>query len=81
MTGGLAWVFDEDQTLIAQTRYHTEFLEAAPFAETRAEQRSALKALIEEHVERSHSSLGERMLADWEATAAKFMLFTPKPQA
>jgi glutamate synthase (NADPH/NADH) large chain len=81
MTGGLAWVFDEDQTLIAQARYHTEFLEAAPFAETRAEQQSALKALIEEHVERSHSSLGERMLADWEATAAKFVLFTPKPQA
>jgi glutamate synthase (ferredoxin) len=81
MTGGLAWVFDEQQTLIAETRYHTEFLEAVPFAETSGEQQAALKALVEEHVALARSSLGARMLADWDATAAKFVLFTPKPQA
>jgi glutamate synthase (ferredoxin) len=81
MTGGLAWVFDEEQTLIAETRYHTEFLEAAPFAETTGEQQAALKALVEEHVALAHSSLGRHLLADWDATAGQFVLFTPKPQA
>jgi hypothetical protein len=28
----------------------------------------------------AHSSLGGRMLADWEAVSGKFLLFTPKPQ-
>jgi glutamate synthase (NADPH/NADH) large chain len=81
MTGGLAWVFDEDQTLISQTRYHDEFLSAQSFAETTAEQQSALKSLIEEHVKLAKSALGEQMLADWAETAGKFVLFTPKPQA
>ncbi len=81
MTGGLAWVFDEEQTLIAQTRYHDEFLSAQRFVETTAEQQSYLKALIEEHVGLAKSSLGERMLAEWAEASQKFVLFTPKPQA
>ena len=31
MTGGMAWVLDRRQRMIAETRYHTEFLEAMPF--------------------------------------------------
>jgi glutamate synthase (NADPH/NADH) large chain len=81
MTGGLAWVFDEAQTLIAETRYHTEFLEATPFAEVPSAQQDALKALVEEHVALAKSSLGARLLADWDAVAKSFVLFTPKPQA
>jgi len=81
MTGGLAWVFDEEQTLVSETRYHDEFLNAQSFAETTAEQQSALKALIGEHVRLAKSSLGEQMLADWAEQSPKFVLFTPKPQA
>ena len=58
MTGGLAWVLDAKQTLISETRYHTEFLEATPFAEVPSAQQDALKALIEEHVALAKSSLG-----------------------
>jgi glutamate synthase (ferredoxin) len=81
MTGGLAWVFDERQTLISAGRYHADFLEPLPFAETSTEQQASLKALIEEHVALAHSKLGQRMLKDWAETAKKFVLFTPKPQA
>jgi glutamate synthase (NADPH/NADH) large chain len=81
MTGGLAWVLDDAQTLIREERYHTEFLEAQTFAETTPEQQAALKALIEEHVTLAHSSLGLRLLAEWDKVSAKFVLFTPKPQA
>ena len=81
MTGGLAWVFDAEQTMISDVRYHTEFLEAQEFAQTTPEQKAELKTLIEEHFALAKSSLGARLLADWEGVAAKFVLFTPKPQA
>jgi glutamate synthase (NADPH/NADH) large chain len=81
MTGGLAWVLDLDQTLISGERYHAEFLEAQPFAETAAEQRNGLRSLIEKHVQLAHSRLGERLLADWACVSENFVLFTPKPQA
>jgi len=81
MTGGLAWIYDAEQTMIIGERYHTEFLEAVPFAETSADAQAALKALVEEHVTLAHSSLGKRLLAEWATVAQKFVLFTPKPQA
>ncbi|WP_263378371.1 glutamate synthase-related protein [Granulicella paludicola] len=81
MTGGLAWIYDTKQTMISETLYHTEFLEAQPFAEVAAEKQASLKALIAEHVELAHSSLGKQLLANWESESAKFVLFTPKPQA
>jgi glutamate synthase (NADPH/NADH) large chain len=81
MTGGLAWVYDASQTMISATRYHTEFLEPIPFADATPGQQTALRALIEDHVRLAHSALGARMLADWPAVSANFVLFTPKPQA
>jgi glutamate synthase (ferredoxin) len=81
MTGGLAWVYDAAQTMISEVRYHNDFLEAQTFAEATVEQQHGLRALVEEHVSLAHSRLGERMLADWPKHSAKFILFTPKPQA
>jgi glutamate synthase (NADPH/NADH) large chain len=81
MTGGLSWVYDAEQTMISEVRYHNEFLEAQTFVETADEQQKALRTLIEEHVSLAHSSLGERLLADWPNVSANFILFTPKPQA
>jgi glutamate synthase (NADPH/NADH) large chain len=81
MTGGLAWVLDVDGDLLRDTRYHTEFLEAQPFAETTPEQQRALRELIEEHQRRTGSQLAGRLFADWATAAKKFVLFTPKPQA
>jgi glutamate synthase (ferredoxin) len=81
MTGGFAWVLDEDQTMISETRFHDEFLSAQSFAETTPEQQSALKGLIEQHVQLAHSALGKSVLANWNCASSNFILFTPKPQA
>jgi glutamate synthase (NADPH/NADH) large chain len=81
MTGGLAWVFDEDQTMIIGERYHAEFLEAVPYGEVGAEQQAALKELVGLQASLAKSSLAERILAEWDELAEKFVLFTPKPQA
>lgn len=81
MTGGLAWVRDEDGSILGATRYHDEFLTAQPFGEVMPEQAESLRALLEEHVERTKSQLGKALLADWANTSQQFVLFTPKPQA
>jgi glutamate synthase (ferredoxin) len=81
MTGGLAWVYDAEQTLISGVRYHADFLEALPFVESSSEQQAGLRALLEQHVDRAHSKLGKNMLADWANVSNRFVLFTPKPQA
>ena len=81
MTGGLAWVYDAQQTMISEVRYHNDFLEAQSFAETTIEQQAGLRTLIEQHVNLAHSRLGERLLADWPNVSANLILFTPKPQA
>nr|WP_255550702.1 glutamate synthase-related protein [Granulicella sp. dw_53] len=80
MTGGLAWVYDADGTFISQQRHHPEFVDAESFGSVDAESQAALKALLEEHAERSESSLAKAMLADWETKAAPFVRLTPKPQ-
>jgi glutamate synthase (NADPH/NADH) large chain len=81
MTGGLAWVFDDAQTIVSAERYHTDFLAAQSFTETTAEQKAGLRWLLEQQVRLAKSSLSARMLAEWAETSAKFVLFTPKPQA
>ena len=81
MTGGQAWVFDAAQTMVSAGRYHEDFLCPQTFAETTVEQQAELRALIEQQVQLAKSSLAARMLADWAESSAKFVLFTPKPQA
>jgi glutamate synthase (NADPH/NADH) large chain len=80
MTGGLAWIYDTEQTMIVGERYHTDFLEAVPFADAATEAQAALKALVNEHVALTGSVLGQRLLAEWEDAAVKFVLLTAKPQ-
>jgi glutamate synthase (ferredoxin) len=81
MTGGAAWVWDLDEDVLRDTRFHTEFLEAQPFGETTAEQKAELKALVEQQAKLAKSVLAGRLLSDWETVAGQFVLFTPKPQA
>jgi glutamate synthase (ferredoxin) len=81
MTGGLAWVYDADGTFVRDLRYHPEFVDPAPFADTALESREALFALLTRHAEEATSSLAHTMLADWPTHAARFVLLTPKPQS
>ena len=81
MTGGTAWVLDEDGDVLGQERYHAEFLEARPFALCSAEEQVGLRGLLEEHVRLTGSELTAGMLADWERAAERFALFVARPQA
>ena len=81
MTGGLAWVYDDDGSFISGMRYHPDFLTAEGFDSVEQESQESLKELIQMHLERSESGLARKMLADWPKQAAAFVRLTPKPQA
>ena len=81
MTGGLAWVVDNDGSFLRESRYHTEFVEPTPFDMTDADSQQALRALVERHAAESGSSLATAMLASWPDSARSFVRLTPRPQA
>jgi glutamate synthase (NADPH/NADH) large chain len=81
MTGGLAWVFDEDGELVADDRYHAGFLVPECYDTLDAEAQKSIRDLVELHQEKTASSRAAWILANWEELAPKFVRLTPKPQA
>ncbi|MGI4756016.1 MAG: glutamate synthase-related protein [Janthinobacterium lividum] len=81
MTGGEAWIYDAEGTVLSSKRYHADFLQATPFAETDTSAQAFLKALLEEHAAKSESTRGARFLANWQEHSARFVRMTPLPQA
>jgi glutamate synthase (ferredoxin) len=80
MTGGEAWVLDEGGSVLAQKRFHEEFLEATPFEGCSVEQQTSLKALVEAQASDAHSAKAQHLLASWPHSAERFVHFVPKPQ-
>jgi len=81
MTGGLAWVYDEDGTFLSQTRYHSTFLAPEPLSTLDEAAGEELRQLILLHAEKTNSTRAHRMLADWSNLSSRFVRLTPLPQA
>ncbi|MFY9936666.1 MAG: glutamate synthase-related protein, partial [Silvibacterium sp.] len=81
MTGGLAWVFDEDGTFMADELYHADFLQAEPYDTLDAEARESIHGLVQLHAEKTFSNRAYHLLAAWDELAPRFIRLTPKPQA
>ena len=81
MTGGEAWVFDEDGKFLAQHRYHDAFLKPEPFSSLDAQAKESIRGLVQLHAEKSASTRAWWLLSKWEELAPRFVRLTPKPQA
>ena len=81
MTGGLAWVFDEDGSFMRDVLYHEDFLKAEQYETLDAEGREKIYGLVQLHAEKTFSTRAYRLLADWDSLAPRFVRLTPKPQA
>jgi glutamate synthase domain-containing protein 3 len=81
MTGGLAWVFDEDGTFMSQTRYHTSFLTPEPVSQLDETAVEELRQLIQLHAEKTASTRAHWILSDWSNLSSRFVRLTPIPQA
>jgi glutamate synthase domain-containing protein 3 len=81
MTGGLAWVYDEDGDFLGQTRYHSAFLQPASWDHLDDDARNSIRDLVEIHAGKTASTRAQWLLANWLAEARKFVRLTPMPQA
>ncbi len=81
MTGGLAWIYDEDGSFVNEGRFHPEFVDAERFSDISPESQESLKTLVALHAARAESGLAQAMLADWTARSEAFIRLTPRPQA
>jgi glutamate synthase domain-containing protein 2/glutamate synthase domain-containing protein 1/glutamate synthase domain-containing protein 3 len=72
MSGGVAYVLDADGRFAG--RCNTELVGFDPMEESDAD---LLRSLVEEHVARTGSAVGERLLADWEGTLGRFVKVMP----
>ncbi|MDF7675567.1 glutamate synthase large subunit [Neisseriaceae bacterium ESL0693] len=75
MTGGFAYVLDVDQGF--RQRINTELVEGLSIADLEMHQ-EYLRGLIAEHVEYTHSPIGERILTQWADYVDYFILVKPK---
>ena len=81
MTGGAAFVLDDDGSFIQRGQYHASFLKPCPFAQMTEEMQQQLHALVLTHQEKTGSRKAEDLVADWPALAQKFVYMEPLPQA
>ncbi len=77
MTGGVAWVLDEDGSFLRDPRYHAAFLLPECAAGVAAQEQERLRSLLAQHVEETRSQRGARMLAHWDSTLATLVRLTP----
>ncbi|MFP1936298.1 glutamate synthase large subunit [Lonsdalea quercina] len=75
MTGGFAYVLDEDGEF--RKRVNPELVEVLD-VDSLAIHEEHLRGMITEHVQHTGSSRGEEILANWPVWAAKFALVKPK---
>ena len=80
MTGGIAWVLDEDGSFVSEQRYHPDFLQASSLADD-PESAAQVYELLSLHAASARSQRAEVLLVDWEATQRLLVKLTPRPQA
>lgn len=76
MTGGTAFVFDDDETFAE--RVNDEFVTCRRLDDVDA---AILRALLETHLERTQSVHAAALVAQWETTRERFWKVEPKPSA
>jgi glutamate synthase domain-containing protein 2/glutamate synthase domain-containing protein 1/glutamate synthase domain-containing protein 3 len=81
MTGGLAWVYDEDGDFLCNGRFHDAFLQPQTWDQLDDETRSSIRELVCLHAEKTTSTRAQWLLANWKSEAHKFVRLMPKPQA
>ncbi len=81
MTGGLAWVFDEDGDFLTREMFHADFLLPEPYETLDAEAQQSIHGLVELHAGKTASTRAHWLLGNWAELAKRFIRLTPKPQA
>ena len=81
MTGGLAWVYDEDGDFLGNSRYHSAFLQPETWNQLDTDARNSIRELVALHAAKTSSTRANWLLSNWDSEAHRFVRLTPNPQA
>jgi glutamate synthase (NADPH/NADH) large chain len=81
MTGGVAWVFDEDGKFLSRGRYHKGFLEPEVWDELEDLTLQELREVIELHAAKTGSTRAQWLLSEWDVYSRHFIRLKPRQQA
>lgn len=81
MTGGLAWVYDQEGKFLANGLYHRGFLQPQTWDELTGDARQSIHQHVQRHREKTASWRAKALLRNWEREAVKFVRLTPRAQA
>jgi len=76
MTGGKAYVLDA--SFAAEQKYHPEFVEVTPLAACDGEEQTVVRELLHQHLLKTGSRLGQRLLANWPGTLQQLLRVAPR---
>jgi glutamate synthase (ferredoxin) len=78
MTGGAAYVWDPDESFAAEQRFHPEFVEITPLDECDYKEQVLVRELLQQHILKTGSHLGEGLFARWPETLSRMLRVAPK---
>lgn len=81
MTGGLAWIYDEDGDFLRDGCYHSAFLQPEMWDQLDDAGHESIRGLVTLHAAKTASTRARWLLANWQREALKFLRLTPKPQS
>ena len=80
MTGGLAWIYDEDGSFLARQLYHRSFLAPETWEDLDHAARQSIRELVELHAAKTASTRARWLLTNWERESLKFVRMAPMAQ-
>ncbi len=81
MTGGVAYVWNPDNTFETHQKLHPEFVEASLLDDCDCREQDMVRGLLQQHVLKTESMLGQQLLARWPDTLSQILRVAPKSEA
>jgi glutamate synthase domain-containing protein 2/glutamate synthase domain-containing protein 1/glutamate synthase domain-containing protein 3 len=81
MTGGLAWIYDEEGSFLVDELYHKGFLQPEPYTTLDHTARQAIRELVQLHATKTASTRARWLLENWERESRKFVRMVPNTPA
>jgi glutamate synthase domain-containing protein 2/glutamate synthase domain-containing protein 1/glutamate synthase domain-containing protein 3 len=81
MTGGRAWIYDENGVFLGNGRYHKAFLQPQTWDELDYSARASIRELVELHFAKTASKRAAWLLARWDRESSRFVRMTPRSQS
>jgi glutamate synthase (ferredoxin) len=78
MTGGTAYVWDTDRSFITEQRFHPEFVETRSLDDCAFNEQAAVRELVHQHIFKTGSRVGRRLLESWPQTLQQTLRVTAK---